>query len=57
MPGLGNDGDSIYESVQEDQQSTNNLKFSFVNIGDVKAPLQNPESVGLPHEIWADLRS
>jgi hypothetical protein len=57
MPGLGDDGDSIYERIQADQESKNDLTLNFVNLGDVKEPLQSPWSVMLPYEIWAELRS
>jgi hypothetical protein len=57
MPDLVDDGDSVYERIKEHQEASNDLRCNVVNLDDMKESLRNPESIMLPYEISAGLRS
>jgi hypothetical protein len=52
MPGLGKDGDSIYERAQEEQAKNENFRADCRLFKYDPGRLSNPESIYLPFRIW-----
>jgi hypothetical protein len=52
LPGLGDEGDSVYEAIRADQEQNDAVSFTFKNLAPVMLPPNDPEAVSLPYDIW-----
>jgi hypothetical protein len=55
MPGLGPDGDSVYERVRNHQAEHDTLTFKYGLITEKLGRLNDPNYTWLANEIWHEL--
>jgi hypothetical protein len=52
LPGLGDGGGSVYEAIKADQEQNDSVTMTYKNLAPVLVPLDDPDSVSLPYDIW-----
>jgi hypothetical protein len=55
MPGLGGDGDSVYERIRDNQAANDSQTFHFVRIEEGLGRLNEPEYTWYANELWDEL--